>query len=83
MPDSPPSGWYNDPSGAPVERWWDGAAWAEHTRNPEQPAPTAPSSKVTPPGWEGWRTLVAWHMITVGVVVIGWIVLNQLRAADF
>ena len=25
-------GWYADPAGAPVERWWDGTAWAGQTR---------------------------------------------------
>ena len=26
------AGWYADPAGAPVERWWDGTAWAAETR---------------------------------------------------
>lgn len=25
-------GWYADPAGAPVERWWDGTTWAAQTR---------------------------------------------------
>ncbi|MCL2585518.1 MAG: DUF2510 domain-containing protein, partial [Streptosporangiales bacterium] len=30
--DMPPSGWYPDPYGAPaLLRWWDGAAWTDHT----------------------------------------------------
>jgi len=24
-------GWYPDPSGAPVQRWWDGAGWGPQT----------------------------------------------------
>ncbi|MDI3407101.1 DUF2510 domain-containing protein [Streptomyces cavernicola] len=27
-----PPGWYPDPAAPHVERWWDGAAWTEHTR---------------------------------------------------
>ena len=26
-----PSGWYPDPSGDPVDRWWDGQSWTSYT----------------------------------------------------
>lgn len=25
-------GWYPDPAGAPIERWWDGARWTPYTQ---------------------------------------------------
>jgi hypothetical protein len=25
------AGWYPDPSGAPLQRYWDGAVWTEHS----------------------------------------------------
>lgn len=28
----PPSGWYADPWGGPVQRWWNGANWTGHVR---------------------------------------------------
>ena len=28
------AGWYSDPNGGPELRWWDGAAWTEHTSPP-------------------------------------------------
>jgi len=27
-----PAGWFDDPSGAPMMRWWDGYGWTEQTR---------------------------------------------------
>ena len=27
-----PAGWFDDPSGAPMQRWWDGYGWTEQTR---------------------------------------------------
>lgn len=29
---SAPPGWYPDPSGEPMQRWWDGAQWTPHTQ---------------------------------------------------
>lgn len=25
-------GWYRDPAGAPLDRWWDGAVWTTYTQ---------------------------------------------------
>ncbi|KIZ13717.1 phospholipid scramblase-related protein [Streptomyces natalensis] len=35
-----PQGWYQDPYGTPVLRWWDGYRWTEHTQpHPPQATP--------------------------------------------
>lgn len=26
------AGWYRDPAGAPLDRWWDGGQWTPHTQ---------------------------------------------------
>ncbi|MDR5698499.1 DUF2510 domain-containing protein [Agromyces aerolatus] len=43
-PPIPPPGWYNDPAGAPVFRWWDGRAWSEHTQPWPPPARAEPQA---------------------------------------
>ncbi|MER6324076.1 DUF2510 domain-containing protein [Streptomyces coelicoflavus] len=56
---TPPPGWYRDPSGPHLERWWDGRSWTEHRRAPEPtgygPAPgqapgQGPVHHQAPPG---------------------------------
>jgi uncharacterized protein YxjI len=49
MTQTPPAGWYPDPSGAFHQRYWNGATWTEHvvgpggqTVSPLQPAPAQP-----------------------------------------
>ncbi|EFC86209.1 Scramblase family protein [Parafrankia sp. EUN1f] len=44
-PMSTPPGWYDDPSGEPGTRWWDGNAWTSHTQpaSPPQQQATAPA----------------------------------------
>lgn len=38
MTSQAPAGWYPDPSGAPGQRWWDGAAWSTSV-SPAVPQP--------------------------------------------
>ncbi|WP_297741886.1 RDD family protein [uncultured Tessaracoccus sp.] len=52
MPQQPPPGWYPDPAGGSGERFWDGEAWSQATREQsastqEQP-PTLPQAEGTP-----------------------------------
>lgn len=39
----PTAGWYPDPANGQQKRWWDGAAWTEHTQAPPAPAPPVPA----------------------------------------
>ncbi len=54
---NPPSGFYKDPNGLPVERWWDGDQWADLTRplpraEPEEPGAVGPLL----PRWD-WKRI--------------------------
>ena len=43
------AGWYPDPDGSPLQRYWDGTAWTEHTRDaPDQPGYSAGHRPTTP-----------------------------------
>jgi hypothetical protein len=67
MSSSPPPGWYRDPSFPLTERWWDGTAWTDHRRQPEQPVP--PVLRPGPPARGPGRTkLVA--LAAVGAVLV-------------
>lgn len=54
---APPAGWYPDHTGAPQQRWWDGAAWTERVQAPAQrpyaladaPAQVSPGTPVYNP----------------------------------
>ena len=35
-------GWYDDPAGSGLQRWWSGISWTEHTHDPA-PKPAPPS----------------------------------------
>lgn len=41
---NPPAGWYADPTQPGVERWWDGQAWSDQTRQAGSPPPPPPQS---------------------------------------
>jgi hypothetical protein len=45
-PPQQPAGWYPDPNVTGSQRYWDGAAWSEHTAPAGETAPTPP---VAPP----------------------------------
>ncbi|WP_297751736.1 RDD family protein [uncultured Tessaracoccus sp.] len=48
MPQQPPPGWYPDPAGGSGQRFWDGEAWSQATR--EQRAPTQEQPQAHPQG---------------------------------
>jgi Protein of unknown function (DUF2510) len=58
-PSGPPPGWYLDPGGQQLLRWWDGTQWGPHTQplppapagqEPQRPDPDAPGDTVPQPG---------------------------------
>lgn len=69
-PQQPPAGWYPDPAGSGDERYWDGVAWSQSTRDkpvpdlavipPPAPVPAyapQPASVGSVPASFGWRLL--------------------------
>jgi hypothetical protein len=51
MTDAPvtPPGWYADPAGSPLQRWWDGTAWTDHVHDPAAAAPGFAGTNPTTP----------------------------------
>ena len=47
-PNLPPAGWYSDPAGGGGERFWDGQAWSQSTRD-SRPEPNHPAQNPQSP----------------------------------
>ncbi|AUG81060.1 hypothetical protein CFP65_6404 [Kitasatospora sp. MMS16-BH015] len=61
-------GWYQDPFAPTAVRWWDGAAWTEHTQpHPQAPPPStppAPPAAPAAPQQAGPEALLAAPLLT-------------------
>lgn len=61
-------GWYPDPSGAPLQRYWDGMSWSGQTAATHSgPAPAAPRRK-----WVPWAIAAVCALLLVVLLVV-WI----------
>lgn len=63
----PAPGWYPDPSGEPLQRWWDGSGWTAQTYNPAGVLAQAAPSRVA----EGTPVYTPWIWLIVGLQLIG------------
>lgn len=59
----PPAGWYPDPGGGPVRKYWDGAAWHDAL-------PTTPGVPV-PPRKRDRKLLLGIAAVVLGLMAIG------------
>lgn len=57
-----PAGWYPDPAGAPIARWWDGQRWTNQVHDPR---PVAPRIVMKAPEGTSAYTPFAWLFVAV------------------
>jgi len=70
---TPPAGWYADPAGAKVWRWWDGTRWTEHTSQTQQveaPAEPYDRKKFEVQPKDLTRTTLKWETVWVLAVFL-------------
>jgi hypothetical protein len=93
----PPAGWYPDTQNPGAQRYWDGAAWTEHTAvpAPAPPASSAPTTVLIPepaladgsiaaPAGTGLSRLKWWHWLLIGfgVLVLVSIIVNGVNGVN-
>ena len=78
-------GWYPDPHGSPLQRYWDGAAWTEHTQAAAPPpVPQGPASGFSyvaplpahrparpPSPWYRRRLIIIAAAVLAALIIIG------------
>jgi protein-disulfide isomerase len=81
-----PAGWYPE-SGSSRERWWDGQAWTEQTRDAGTPPLAQPSaSETASPAPRRGRPVWPWVLggsvvVTVAIVVVAVLILTSVFAS--
>ena len=68
-------GWYADPAGLPVLRWFDGRGWTQYW----WPLPAAPHAAAKP-ATEKLATTVLWMLATPGIAVVLTVILAVVFA---
>lgn len=78
-------GWYPDPSGGPGERWWNGTAWTDHTREVQAAAPAPSPGTALDSGARNWGAIAhasALVGLVIGLSALGPLVVYLIRKDD-
>jgi hypothetical protein len=71
-------GWYRDPAGAPVNRWWDGVEWTQYTQDPVQLALLAHHRRAARDRQRAWF----WVTLIAALVVFGFLIVGLNSAVN-
>jgi hypothetical protein len=73
---TPPEGWYDDPTMVNTRRYWDGQKWTTHRQEKPPPSvqgpattPAAPAVDEAPSNWITWGYLCAVFLPPLGLII--------------
>lgn len=79
-PPATPAGWYPEPTGLPLQRWWDGSRWTEHLHDPSLEVYGATAKPIVGAGTPVYNVYI-WLVVALPLVSVARLLTYDMRGA--